>query len=106
MEKWIKDLYFKPQPKVKIFRSEDYIDFIRNKPCLMCDAPAPNDAHHEPYGKGGRAIKAPDSHCLPLCRKCHNRRGSKEGLAFLEEKHDIKIKIIEYLTEYLSENNL
>jgi len=103
MQKWIKDLYFKPQPKVKIFRSEDYLDFIRDKPCLMCGAPPRSDAHHEPFGKAGWAIKAPDSQAIPLCRGCHNRRGGKEGLAFLEKKYDIKMKIIEYLTEYINE---
>jgi hypothetical protein len=57
-------------------RSEKYLDWIRDQPCLVCGRPPRNEAHHEP--KEGdpnmaRGRKVSDYRTLPLCGPfgCH-----------------------------------
>jgi hypothetical protein len=64
--------------KRKPWRSEKYLDFVREQDCVHCGKPAHIDgidAHHATgvgIGKGMGA-KISDSMCLPLCRVCHNQ---------------------------------
>ena len=59
----------------------NYLDYIREKPCLVCGI-APCDAHHlEASGMGGANDDSKDYSCVPLCRKHHDeyhRNGLKE----------------------------
>ena len=81
-----------------MFRSEDYLSFIRTKPCAMCRAPE-SVAHHEPMKGGGMGLKAEDSHAIPLCPFCHRLRHDQGPKTFWR-KHDVPMMIIGYLTEY------
>ena len=89
---------FFPDPKPKTWRSKPYRDWIKHKPCLFCDKPPPNDAHHV-LGilLRGMGTKPSDSVCIPACRTCHR----KEHQDRRWHDFDLKKKIIEYLTEYL-----
>jgi len=101
-DNWIKDLYFRPQPKEKIFISEDYLDFIRGKKCLICNAPPKSNAHHEKLGGGGTSMKCDDTRAVPMCNM-HHRDRHDTGFSFWDNNNiDIKMKIIEYLTEYIN----
>ena len=62
-------------------------------------------AHHEALGEGGKGIKAPDSHCVPLCVTCHDRR-DHEGRETFWSRVDIKKEIMKYLTEYLRKHEI
>jgi len=90
---------FSPLKKI-MYRSEQYKDFIRNKPCCICGGRA--EPHHEPLGCGGKGINAPDSYCLPLCRGCHRERHDVGVSTFWHDGEPQRL-IIKYLTEYLGE---
>lgn len=57
----------KPEPPA---RSEPYLDFVREHPCMECHAPGPSDPHH--YGPRGMGQKADDYRTVPLCRRDHD----------------------------------
>ena len=86
---------------IKVYRSERYRAFIKEHPCLICGR-TPCDPHHEPLGKAGTSIKAPDSHCVPLCFEHHSELHNT-GVKTFWKSIDVKMRIIEYLTEYLSQ---
>ena len=94
-----------PDPKPYTYRSEDYLAFIRTKPCLICGMPA--IAAHQPMKMGGMSKKGHDSTAVPLCPKHHNGGGVGEsehrGQKTFWDKHNIDIQreIIKLLTEYL-----
>ncbi len=86
-----------------MYRSEAYKAFIRKHPCCMCSG-LNAEAHHEALNQGGMGIKAPDSHCVPLCRDCHALH-DHIGTKTFWRRTDIKMLIIRYLTEYLEVSN-
>lgn len=88
-----------------MYRSEKYLSFIRSLPCCMCGSQSPNDPHHEGLHAGGMGLKAPDSHCVPLCRSCHTLHDTIGAKSFWR-KHDVKMLIIKYLTMYIERNKL
>lgn len=61
---------------------QNYIEFIRGLPCLLCNTPGPSDPHHERSaqvgGDGGTALKPSDVYLVPLCHKHHVWRDSKQ----------------------------
>lgn len=60
-------------PKHQRFSSPVYIRWVKEQPCVNCDAPAPSDPHHV-KGVGnfsGGGMTAGDNFAMPLCRKCH-----------------------------------
>ena len=63
----------KPQPKQKIVRSDEYLDYVRSHPCMACGTTEDVQAHHwAPRGKGGgMGIKADDFCAVPLCAEHH-----------------------------------
>lgn len=69
-------------PKDKIYRSEEFRDYVKTLPCIICGRDS--DAHHE-IG-GGTALKGPDLFCIPLCRKHHDERGA--GVETFWKKHN------------------
>ncbi len=59
----------KPPPAV---RSAVYLEFVRQKPCMWCGAPPPNDPDH--VGPHGLGVKTDDLRTVPTCRKHHDER--------------------------------
>lgn len=59
--------------KLKRWRSEKYLKWIRTLSCKLCGAPG-SEAHHLiGVSEGIMGGKAPDWQAMPLCRSCHNR---------------------------------
>jgi hypothetical protein len=86
-----------------IYRSPEYLAYIRRQPCAACHLPANfTDPHHEPLGETYMGGKPHDTHAIPLCRSCHNIR-HEEGPEWLEKILDVKKLIIRLLTRYLLE---
>lgn len=92
----MEDLKF---PKPKIFRSEHYLNFIRLHACIICRNPN-TIAHHEGLGRNAIGRKPADSHAVPLCVACHDRRHS-HGVDTFWDGWDMKMHIIELLGEFL-----
>lgn len=68
------------------WRCEEYLDFVRAKPCCVCGRPGPSEAHHW-GGKGSRGTgqKCSDAMTAPLCRPHHQQwhdRGSFSRFRF------------------------
>lgn len=57
-------------PKFSRIEDDEYLAWVRAKPCCCCVAPAPSDPHH--FGRHGHAIKTDDLRVVPLCRRCHD----------------------------------
>lgn len=56
-------------------RSDDYLAFVRSKPCLICGRPA--TAHHQPpKGHGIMGGKVSDFRAVPLCDDHHTKNGT------------------------------
>lgn len=62
-------------------RDNEYLNYIRKQPCLVCGMYNNTEAHHlRINNKGGTAIKPPDAYCVPLCNQHHleyHRNGHK-----------------------------
>lgn len=59
--------------KIKPYRSEKHLAWVRSKPCIACGHPSPSAPHHLiSLGSGGTGIKDTDAMTIPLCRICHN----------------------------------
>lgn len=91
----------RPQPKVKYVRSEGYLEFIREFPCIVCERSPVEAAHSGAHGLG---IKTDDNRTLPICADHH--RGSKGldsiGPVNFEKLYniDIKERVIYYMREF------
>lgn len=90
-------------PKPKTYRSKNYLEFIRSKPCLCCGNPN-TIAHHECLGDNRMGSKCDDSHCLPLCNECHLLRHSKALFWDSRPYIDPKMEMIKLLTAYIAQN--
>jgi hypothetical protein len=109
-------------PKPLRYESEDYLDFIRNKTCKLCDIGQRTQtvSHHERLvgGGGGISRKSDDTTCIPLCTECHQKRHDKGALTFwaayafatnlppMHREAEIRLMLnrlcFQYVTEYLS----
>jgi len=93
-----------PYPKTD-YKDNKYLAFIRTKPSLYSKrCGTPNDpivAAHLGFGKGGTALKAPDTQTVPLLRSEHldEHRGSKTFWGHMYEA--LPLRCLEYVTEYL-----
>lgn len=70
----------KPSPaqfKAPPVRDAKYLDHVRRRPCCICAAPPPSDAHH--YGPRGFGQKTDDRRTVPLCRPCHDVWHARRG---------------------------
>jgi hypothetical protein len=85
-----------------IFRSPDYLAWIRRQPCAVCGGHG-SEAAHQTLGLAGTALKAPDTHALPLCAPCHRSGAHQIGDDWLDKIIDVKMVIIKLLTRYLKE---
>lgn len=86
-------------------RNEDYLNFIRAKPCIACGRHGPSEPHHyRTATNSGGGQKPDDTWVLPLCSEtCHipgvHRIGQESF--FNHAGVDPLTKIIEFLTEYM-----
>ena len=74
-------------------RDEDYLAFIRTRPCMICGRHHASEAHHiKEMELCGLTQKAPDVYAIPLCHKCHmtiaHGTGFKEKMSWLP--YDLK----------------
>ncbi len=129
IETWVSDLFdalsiinqeakpLLPYSKPKTYRSKAYLDFIRKQPCIF--GHGAGEPHH--VGLGGRrgtSIKAPDSHCVSLCRSCHDkveklfidRLSIIENIMIFIEEQDRSVNalmlVIDFLTNYMQEKQI
>lgn len=60
--------------KIKPYRNEKFLAWVREKPCCHCGRPSPSQAHHiiGIGGNRGAGLKADDSQVIPLCHECHS----------------------------------
>jgi hypothetical protein len=73
-----------PAPKPVVIRSEEYQDFVRGLPCLICGAPG--EPHHVRHRRGFG-----DAHnIVPLCHH-HHRKGHDMGWKSWERAHCLKL---------------
>lgn len=64
-------------PKPITERDSEYLDFIRQQPCLVCNRPS-SEAHHQPERYNGKmGDKCSDYRAIPLCFDHHVGRGTK-----------------------------
>lgn len=81
---------------------EDYLDYVRSKPCVGCGK-RPVDADHL-RARGFGSGKRNDHLAIPLCRKCHSERGQVGNEKFSAHwKVDLWRQCAELLAEYLAE---
>jgi hypothetical protein len=89
--------------KDKTWRSDDYLKFIRSRPCCVTGSELMIVAHHvRVYGGGGMGIKVPDYMCVPLDSLQHQMLHSMGEKTFWEKhetnpSHVIKAMISMYM---------
>jgi len=52
----------------------EYLQFIRDKPCVTCQKEPPSDPDHL-VARGFGSGKQNDLTAIPMCRLCHSQRG-------------------------------
>ena len=69
--------------RIPRLREPKYLAWLRNKPCVICRCPPPNDPAHVSFadmtiGKEhrGKGMKAHDKWALPLCRYHHREQST------------------------------
>lgn len=72
------------------FRSEEYLDFIRQQSCLICSRHQADPHHWRKGTDGGTGLKPSDFFCIPLCREHHAEAHNLSDKRFAE-KYDINI---------------
>lgn len=76
-------------------RDADYLNFVREQPCIICGLQHRSHAHHiRDTRTAGEAIKSPDWYAIPLCQDCH--MNIAHGTGFKEATKWIKIDIIDF----------
>lgn len=59
---------WKEQP----IRDQQYLNWIRSLPCVLCQNHPPSDPHHIPkQGHSGKGTKTDDTRAIPLCHYHH-----------------------------------
>lgn len=75
---------------------QNYLNYIRTLPCIICGIQHRSEAHHLKHPKlCGLTQKAPDWAALPLCHKCH--MGIAHGTGFKDRMNWLPIDIIDFL---------
>ena len=67
-----------------------YLDYIREKPCLVCGITPCDPDHLEARGMGGANSEMKDLSCVPLCRIHHTERHQFGNQKF-EDKYSINL---------------
>lgn len=76
------------QTEVLPERDENYLNYQRTRPCMICGIQHRSQAHHvRDTRTAGMAIKSPDWFSLPLCSMCHmtvaHGTGFKDAMSWL-----------------------
>ena len=59
--------------KEKIYRNEDYLQFLKKRPCSILGLHrCLGDIIPHHTSVGGKGLKGPDLHSIPLCHGAHN----------------------------------
>ena len=104
----------KSYPKKKPYRNANYLDFIRDKACLLCGYPV-SSAHHVRRLRwgAGTSIKPHDYCTIPLCEvnQCHNPVNEQKLcpesniirflLDYIKYKQYDKLELIDTLMEFV-----
>ena len=95
-------------PKHKANRNDDYLNFIRSKPCLICHKKAVAAHVRNLAFGGGTGLKPPDYCAVPLCDNPydairHHKQLDTTGINDFEYLHclDLKVEIIKLMMEYI-----
>ena len=77
--------------KEQKLQSKKYLNYIKEKPCLVCGT-TPCDPHHmEAVGMGGANKDGyKDYTCVPLCRYHHTEYHSA-GIVYFESRYKINL---------------
>lgn len=76
-------------------RDTDYLNYIRDLPCIICGKQHRSDAHHiRDTRTAGEAIKSPDWYALPLCHDCHMTIA--HGVGFKDAMKWVKIDLMDF----------
>jgi len=67
-----------------------YLDYIREKPCLICGITPCDPDHLEARGMGGANSEEKDLSCVPLCRIHHTERHQFGNQKF-EDRYSINL---------------
>lgn len=60
--------------KTKYWRSENYLSFVRSRPCVITGSSTDVVAHHvRCLGTWGTGIKPPDYYCVPITAEEHSK---------------------------------
>lgn len=91
--------------KGKLFRDDQYLDFVRQRPCLVSGSSHNVVAHHVRIGQsGGMGIKPSDYRCLPIDYQLHMiLHNVGEKTFWKDHKIDPFKEIITQLFVYLSQ---
>jgi hypothetical protein len=87
--------------------AEDYLNFLRLKPCLLCDGPGASP--HHLVSRKWREPARDDFLCVPTCPRCH-REIHAAGLVSALARHGIDVRyllgvVADLLVEYFSERD-
>jgi hypothetical protein len=79
-----------PQPKPKAFRSQAYLNWLKDQPVPSRIFGTGDTVYHhvKMFGNGGMALKPPDNDALPIPDSVHKRLddiGNSERSVLLEE---------------------
>jgi len=95
-----------PDQKIKNYRSERYLRFIRGKRSLKSGRIGteenPMIAAHQPFGRGGKALKGPDIWTVPLLWDEHQMEHCGHNAFWQGE--DLKLRMLEFINEFLNLN--
>jgi len=98
-----------PCPKIINFRSKRFLAFIRTKPSLKSGLYGirndPTVAAHQNFGKGGKAIKAPDIQAVPLLDSEHKEEHRGTRTFWGDQYEALPLRMLEYINEFLSLGN-
>ena len=76
-------------------RDNDYLNHLREQPCIICGIQHRSDVHHvRDTRTAGEGIKSPDWYALPLCHKCHMTVA--HGTGFKDAIKWIKIDLMDF----------
>ena len=69
-------------------KSKEYLQQVRELPCIITGQPGPSDPHH--VETGGFRMKGTDYSCIPLSREIH-RQVEDNGHIWLEETFGVRV---------------
>ncbi len=96
-------LFFNPQPKPTVWRSEPYRKFVRRRPCLFCKKPGPSEFHHIRWLElSGTGTKPSDVYGAPVCKKCHEKDQQNKNIEEFRQGNRVLKMLMKQLNEFLT----